>query len=120
MIPSDKMNGKPNLMRDLQQALESAIPRQDNFNERNVKERNSESPSTQASNRVNGAVAFEKAIELSSKRPAYETFFQNLGVANPFNLEYAFNRLKSLLAIDGDKGPRTDVPSKGFYLNISI
>jgi|GEM_PF-6256146 hypothetical protein len=37
---------------------------------------------------------------------------------NPFDLETAFARLKTLLAFDGPNGPRNNVPRRGFYLNI--
>ena len=37
---------------------------------------------------------------------------------DPFDLESALNRLKTLLAFDGPNGPRDGVPPRGFYLNI--
>ncbi|MEQ8443109.1 MAG: hypothetical protein RIM33_14250 [Alphaproteobacteria bacterium] len=45
--------------------------------------------------------------------------------ADPFpaalaEIEAAFSRLKTLLAFDGEKGPRDGVPQRGFYLNILV
>jgi len=37
---------------------------------------------------------------------------------DPFDVEGAMTRLKTLLAFDGPNGPRAQVPSRGFYLNI--
>lgn len=36
------------------------------------------------------------------------------------DLEGAFQRLRALLAFDGDGGPRADVRSRGYYLNILV
>lgn len=40
------------------------------------------------------------------------------GGRNPFDVEGAMARLKTLLAFDGPNGPRGNVPARGFYLNI--
>lgn len=40
------------------------------------------------------------------------------GGRNPFDVEGAMARLKTLLAFDGPNGPRSNVPARGFYLNI--
>ncbi|MEQ8601763.1 MAG: hypothetical protein RIB45_00490 [Marivibrio sp.] len=37
---------------------------------------------------------------------------------DPFDVQGAMTRLKTLLAFDGPNGPRAQVPSRGFYLNI--
>lgn len=36
------------------------------------------------------------------------------------DLESAFQRLRALLAMDGDDGPRANVRSRGYYLNILV
>jgi hypothetical protein len=36
------------------------------------------------------------------------------------DLDTAFQRLRALLAMDGDDGPRSNVRSRGFYLNILV
>lgn len=36
------------------------------------------------------------------------------------DLETAFQRLRALLAMDGDDGPRANVRSRGHYLNILV
>lgn len=38
---------------------------------------------------------------------------------NPFDITAAMDRLAKLLARDGDQ-PRSDVPAKGYYLNIVV
>jgi len=45
--------------------------------------------------------------------------------ADPFpaalaEIEAAFGRLRTLLAFDGESGPRDGVPRRGFYLNILV
>lgn len=42
------------------------------------------------------------------------------GPRNPFDLTTAFGRLKRLLALEGQSGPRQDVPDRGYYLNILV
>lgn len=37
---------------------------------------------------------------------------------DPFDIDGAMARLKTLLAFDGGRGPRDGVPRRGFYLNI--
>lgn len=37
---------------------------------------------------------------------------------DPFDVDGAMARLKTLLAFDGGRGPRDGVPRRGFYLNI--
>ncbi|MCR9220306.1 MAG: hypothetical protein NXI21_08770 [Alphaproteobacteria bacterium] len=37
---------------------------------------------------------------------------------DPFDLDGAMTRLKTLLAFDGPNGPRENAPRRGFYLNI--
>lgn len=37
---------------------------------------------------------------------------------DPFDLDAAFARLRTLLAFDGNDGPREGIPRRGFYLNI--
>ena len=39
---------------------------------------------------------------------------------DPYNLRAAFDRLAKLLTRDGDSGPRSDAPPRGFYLNILV
>lgn len=38
----------------------------------------------------------------------------------PSVLEHAFQRLRTLLAFDGENGPRDGVRPRGFYLNILV
>ena len=45
---------------------------------------------------------------------------RNPGTRDPFDLGVAFGRLKKLLAMERDTGPRRDVPQRGFYLNILV
>ncbi|MBP5858961.1 hypothetical protein KAJ83_18220 [Marivibrio halodurans] len=40
------------------------------------------------------------------------------GRRDPFDIDGAMARLKTLLAFDGGRGPRDGVPRRGFYLNI--
>lgn len=39
---------------------------------------------------------------------------------DPYDLRGAFSRLSKLLRLDGLAGPRKDVPTRGFYLNILV
>jgi len=39
---------------------------------------------------------------------------------NPFDLASAFQRLQQLLTNDNSGEPRSDVPARGFYLNILV
>lgn len=39
---------------------------------------------------------------------------------DPFDIGGAIDRLRTLIAFDGGKGPRGGVPTRGFYLNILV
>ena len=39
---------------------------------------------------------------------------------DPYDIDGAFSRLRTLLAFDGENGPRPNVPLRAFYLNILV
>ena len=39
---------------------------------------------------------------------------------DPFDLQTAFDRLKRLLHLDGNAGPKQGIPSRGYYLNVLV
>ncbi len=40
--------------------------------------------------------------------------------SDPFDLESAIDRLRTLLAFDAAHGPRDGIPRRGFYLNVLV
>ncbi len=58
------------------------------------------------------------AADQAPGAPAERGAESRAGRRDPFDLETAFARLKTLLAFDGVNGPRSNVPRRGFYLNI--